>query len=292
METLRKWDEEAISVNKELIPLPLGEIFRHHDAEILPLGVRKGPGTAALRILFPAAQSVEGVGLRTPLTLLPGSRPEFFDFDPFDHYGQASELDDRLLSELSFTVFDTETTGLDLKGGDEIISIGAVRIVNGRLLKEDIFDQLVDPRRPISPESIRIHGISPEMLKGQPSIEQVLPLFHRFTQGTVLVAHNAAFDMQMIQIKEDVTGIRFTNPVLDTLLLSAAIHPAQENHNLETIAQRLGVSIIGRHTALGDAIVTGEIFLKLILLLEQAGVRTLKEAKALSQKTFYARKRY
>ncbi len=226
------------------------------------------------------------------MTLLPGSRPEFFDFDLFHHYGQASELDERPLSEITFTAFDTETTGLDLRGGDEIISIGGVRIVNGRLLREEIFDRLVDPGRPVSPESVRIHGISSEMLKGQPSLQQVLPLFHRFARGTVLVAHNAAFDMQMIKLKESVSGVRFTNPVLDTLLLSAAMHPSQENHNLETVARRLGVSVMGRHTALGDAIVAGEIFLKLMQLLEQAGIRTLKEARALSKKTFYARKRY
>ncbi len=292
MAVLRTWKEEPLHVNGALIPLPLGQIFRYHEAEILPLSETKGPGTAALRILFPEVQRAASTELRMPLTLLPGSRPEFYDFDLFDHYGQASELDDRLLSELSYTVFDTETTGLNLREGDEIISIGAVRIVNGRLLKEDVFDQLVNPGRLVSPESFRIHGISDEMLKGQPPIEQVLPLFHRFAQGTVLVAHNAAFDMQMLRLKEEKTGVRFTAPVLDTLLLSAALHPTQDNHDLETIARRLGVSVIGRHTALGDAIVTGEIFLKLIALLEQIGVRTLKEAMALSQKTFYARKRY
>ncbi|MBW2041320.1 MAG: 3'-5' exonuclease [Deltaproteobacteria bacterium] len=292
METLNQWDAETLSVNNELFLLPLGEVIRHHDAELLPLPGKKDVGIAALRLLFPEAQVVEGKRLRTPLTFGPGSRPEFFDFDLFDHYGQDSDMDDRPLRELPFTVFDTETTGLDLRGGDEIISIGAVRIVNGRLLKEDIFDQLVDPKRSVPPESTRIHGISPEMLKSQPPIEQVLASFHLFAEGTVLVGHNAAFDMKMIQMKETAAGVRFTNPVLDTLLLSAAIHPAQENHHLETIARRLGISIMGRHTALGDAIVTGEIFLKLIALLEQTGIHTLKEARTLSQKTFYARKRY
>ena len=148
--------------------------------------------------------------------------------------------------------FDTETTGLDPQGGDEIISIGAVRIVNNRILHDESFDQLVDPRRPIPQESNRIHGISPEMVAGQPTIAKALQSFSQFTENTILVAHNAAFDMRMLQLKEDISGIRFSNPVLDTMLLSAVVQPGQTNHDMEGIAARLGISIVGRHTALGN----------------------------------------
>ena len=229
--------------------------------------------------------------LRGP-TILPPSRPEFFDFDLFNQPGQTPELDDRPLTELSYTVFDTETTGLNPKGGDEIIAIGALRIVNGRLLLSECFDRLVNPQRPVPWDSTQIHGIQPEMLAGQPTIERIMPLFHEFAEDTTLVAHNAAFDMRMLQIKEALTGIRFVNPVLDTMLLSAVVHPAEENHNLEAIAERLGVNIIGRHTALGDAIATGEIFLKLIPLLNNRGIQTLRQARIASQKTYYARIQY
>ena len=147
----------------------------------------------------------------------------------------------RLLGELTYTVFDTETTGLDPRGGDEIISIGAIRLVNGRLLHTETINQLVDPCRPVPAESIKYHGIDDGMLKGKPTIEKVLPFFHRFAQNTVLVAHNAAFDMRMLQMKEKATGIRFVNPVLDTMHLSAILHPAHNDHTLDTIAKRLGV---------------------------------------------------
>ncbi len=176
--------------------------------------------------------------------------------------------------------------------GDEIISIGALRIVNGRLLREEFFDQLIDPRRPLPPESTAIHGITPDMLEGRPPVASVLPLFHRFAEDTILLAHNAAFDMRMLQVKESETGVRFINPVLDTLLLSAVVHPAQDEHNLEAIARRIGIGVVGRHTALGDAIVTGEMFLKLIPLLAEKGIRTLKEARLASEKTYYARLKY
>ena len=112
------------------------------------------------------------------------------------------------------------------------------------------------------------------------------------TEETILVAHNAAFDMRMLELKESQTGIKFINPVLDTLLLAAVVHPAQENQNLEAIARRLGISIVGRHTALGDALATAEVFLKFIPLLAQQGIHTLKEARVASQKTMYARLKY
>jgi DNA polymerase III subunit epsilon len=167
-----------------------------------------------------------------------------------------------------------------------------VRIVNGRLLKGEVFEQLVNPRRALSRDSAAIHGIGAEALEGQPLIEQVLPLFHRFCEDSVLVAHNAAFDLRFLQLKEASSGVRFAQPVLDTLLLSAAVHPSHADHRLESIAERLGVRVIGRHTALGDALLTGEIFLKLLPLLAQRGVATLGEALDASRETYYARLQY
>ena len=120
----------------------------------------------------------------------------------------------------------------------------------------------------------------------------MLPAFHRFCEDTVLVAHNAAFDMRFLQLKETSSGVRFTQPVLDTLLLSAAVHPNHADHRLEAIAERLGLRLIGRHTALGDALLTGEIFLKLLPLLAARGVATLGEALAASRETYYARLQY
>jgi DNA polymerase-3 subunit epsilon len=117
-------------------------------------------------------------------------------------------------------------------------------------------------------------------------------VFKRFCDKTVLVAHNAAFDMLMLKQKEAASGVRFINPVLDTMHLSAVVHPAQENHGITALAHRLGVSVVGRHTALGDAITTGEIFLKLIPLLAEKGIYTLAEARHASQKTYYARLKY
>jgi len=216
------------------------------------------------------------------------SRPVFYDLELFNKEIQSTDLDKVKLRELTCVVFDTETTGLDPSGGDEIISIGAVRIIDGKLHSEETYDQLVNPKRNIPLVSLKIHEIYPEMLADKPTIETVLPQFYRFTKGSVLIAHNAAFDMKFIQMKEEKTGIRFVNPVLDTLLLSSVCHPNADLHNLEDVAYRLGVNIIGRHTALGDSIVTAEVFLKLIPILEAKGIYTLREALEACSKTSFA----
>jgi DNA polymerase III epsilon subunit family exonuclease len=239
-----------------------------------------------------ADPAFDGGGRPESVAVIPGLRPASHDFDLFDYAGPSREWDDCLLSVSTYTVFDTETTGLYPKVGDEIISIGAVRIVNGRLLREETFDQLVDPQRCHWQRSVRIHGILPESLAGRPTIDRVLPLFHRFAADSILVAHNAAFDMKMLRMKEARAGVKFEHPVLDTLLLSAVVHPAQENHTLEALAERLDVRIVGRHTAMGDVMATAQIFLKLIPLLAEMGIYTFGEARLASQKTCYARFRY
>lgn len=285
-ELLWSWQNQPLA-SADVFSLTLNEVAERHGGEVWCQADRAS-GTAYLRLLLPATQPKP----TWSVTVTQGSRPEYYDFDLFHQPGQKPHLDDRPLLELSYTVFDTETTGLNPSAGDEIISIGAVRLVNGRLLRQEVFDQLINPNRPIPQTSINIHGISPAMLQDQPAIEQVLPQFHRFIEDTVLIAHNAAFDMRMLQLKEARAGVKFANPILDTLLLAAVVHPQQEGYSLEAVAHRLGVNIIGRHTSLGDAIVTGEIFLRLVPLLTEKGIVTLRQARSAAEKTYYARLTY
>ena len=291
IETLRKWEEQLLVFEKEGMSLTLREIIDHHAADFGSYSSKRLMGTSYLRFFLPVVDVTEPEADRS-LTILPESRPEFYDFDLFGNIEQVTKLPDRPLTDLTYTVFDMETTGLNPAEGDEIISIGAFRLVNCRLLRKECFEQLVDPRRSIPWASVKIHGIHPEMLMGQPYIEQALPKFQQFVENTILVAHNAAFDMRFLQLKEALTGVKFANPVLDTLLLSAVVHPSHEHHDLEAISQRLGVRILGRHTALGDASATGEIFLKMIPLLARKGIYTLKEALVAAKKTYYARQKY
>lgn len=220
------------------------------------------------------------------------SRPEYFDFDLFAERETATALLDRPLASLVYCVFDTETTGLKPSEGDEIIQLGAVRVFNGRVLRQESFEQLVDPGRPIPPATIPIHGITPDMVAGRPRIEAVLPAFHRFAQDTVLVAHNAAFDMKFLQLLEARTGLRFEQPVLDTLLLSAVVNPQQDSHRLEALAERFSIPVLGRHTALGDALVTAEVLVRLMPMLQAQGIHTLGQALEASRRTYFARLKY
>jgi len=292
-EALHTWELDPMSVGDETTSLTLRDMLDRHGGEIRYLR-EKAAHRALFRLVLPLASAhVESSGnaAEAPAQEHGGSRPEYYDFNLFDRTVGSIDVDRRLV-ELAYTVFDTETTGLEPTKGDQIIQFGAVRIVNGRLLHQETFDQLVDPRMPLKPDGILIHGITDDMVRGQPTIDTVLPAFHDFCTDTVLVGHNVAFDMRFLQLQEAATGIHFRQPVVDTLLLSAVVHPNQESHKLESIAERLGVNVIGRHTALGDALVAGEVFLKLVGLLADQGIHTLRQALEAAENTYFARIRY
>ena len=288
-ETVMNWEIDPMRIGTEASALTVREVVDRHGGAFW-LERDRASNQAWFRFLLPAAAVQEQLDNAT--FVHHQSRPEYYDFDLFRVSPRSQALDEVPLADLSFTVFDTETTGLNPAEGDEIIQIGALRVLNGKLLKQEVFDQLVDPGREIPPESIPIHGITPEMVQGQPGILEVLPAFHAFVADTVLVAHNAAFDMRFLQLKEQKTGLVFEQPVLDTLLLSAVIHPGQDSHRLEAIAERFNVTVIGRHTALGDAMVTAEVFVRLLPLLAEKGIHTLGQARAAAQRTYFARIKY
>jgi len=287
-ETVMAWESEPMKSAGSASALSVRDVMQRHGGEFW-FERDRARHQAFFRFLLPLAEAAAEPEADPALA---DSRPEYYDFDLFARADSHHALDERRLAELSYTVFDTETTGLQPAAGDEIIQIGAARIVNGRLLRQESFEQLVDPQRSIPAAGIPIHGIRPEMVRGQPTIAEVLPAFHTYARDTVLVAHNAAFDMRFLQLKEEATGLRFDQPVLDTLLLSALLHPNQESHKLEHIAERFGITVVGRHTALGDALVTAEVFQKMIPLLAGMGIHTLGQARAAAQKTWYARLKY
>ena len=283
--TVHEWETAPLSSTGESSDLNLRELMIRNRAEFWHASQPAGGGPC-FRILLRAvaAEPSERDAKR--------GRPVYYDFDLFHRSDPSRALDEAPLSSLSYTVFDTETTGLEPSAGDEIIAIGAVRIVNGRLLPDETFDQLIDPKRPIDSEATKVHGIRTSMLAGQPDIGAVLPAFHRFCEDTVLVGHNAAFDLRFLQVKETASGLRFRHPVLDTLLLSALLHEALNDHRLEAIAQRVGVDVIARHTALGDAFLTARVFLRMLPLLATQGIVTLRQAREASERTYYAKLRY
>ena len=223
--------------------------------------------------------------------MAPGdSRPEYYDFDLFAAGEGSRALDDRVLWVMAYTVFDTETTGIDPAGGDEILSIGATRIVNGRLLRGECFDQLVDPQRSIPEAGIPIDESAGDGARPADDRRGAAG-FHAFASETVLVGHNVAFDMRFLKLKEAASGVRFDQPVLDTSSGRAwCIRASRRTTSKRSRAPgRYGVGPphCGRR-----ALVTAEEFPRGFPRLRQQGILTLGQAREAAQETDYSRLRY
>ena len=253
--------------------------------------VRQIVDTARQRAVEPGAAGRTDTCLRLPLrsperptapkrSERVAPRPELYDFDLFKIPSEAAR--ETPLRKLNLVVFDTETTGLRPNEGDELLSIGAVRVVNGRILTGETFERLINPGRGIPPCATRVHGITAEMVRDKPPAEVVLPQFKSFVGNSVLVAYNAAFDRKFLEQKASQAGVKFDNPVLDALLLSVYLQPDVSDFSLSGHADRLGVEVIARHTALGDAMTTAAIFVKLLDLLNARGIETLGQAAKIS----------
>jgi len=257
--------------------LPLGEAVRKNRGE---LWTRSSDECMEVRLaLLQATAAAETNNNAGSLD----RQPDFYDFDlflPRPVIERADQLQADL-SVLDYVVFDTETTGLRLSEGDRVISISGVRIRRGRIQNADTFHSLVNPGRSIPPESIQFHHIEDHMVADAPSMVKVYPQFVEFVGDSILVAHNAAFDKKCLEMAAAESGLpMIENPILDTLFLSYGIHEGTEGHGLDALAERMGITIEGRHTSLGDARATACVFLGLISLLPGRGVRTLAEAKA------------
>jgi DNA polymerase-3 subunit epsilon len=235
-----------------------------------------GGGPGAPRPAFRGAGLVSGVAAATPSPPV----PELHDLALLEQtLGRAAPASRaRPLLDTTFVVFDTETTGLDPRAGHRILSLAAVRVRGGVVRPGEMFDALIDPRRPVPPESIRFHGITDAMLAGAPAMDEVLPAFLEFAADAVLVGHEVSFDLAFLAVDTARLGLvplAERQLVLDTRLLSRAVHGAGADHNLEAVAARLGVEIRARHSALGDALATAEILVRLLVLLDGRGVTTL-----------------
>jgi DNA polymerase III subunit epsilon len=168
---------------------------------------------------------------------------------------------DALLRRLTICVFDFETTGLDHQL-ERIIEVGAIKIVNGEIVSE--FSSLVNPEMLLLDRITTITGITNEMLVGQPTITQVLPQFLDFINGSLLLAHNADFDMAFLNRACSRQGIDLDWPALCTLKLSRALLPDLERHKLDNLAEHYGQTFEARHRSIGDVKVTAGVFLKML----------------------------
>lgn len=202
------------------------------------------------------------------------ARPLVFDFDLISS-GETKAIADTPLRDLCYVPFDTETTGLSVET-DDIVQIGAVRVLNGRIVEGEVMDTYVNPGRPIPPASTKIHHVSDDHVADAPDIADAGRALHHFARDAVLVAHNAPFDIGLLRRFEVRMDVEWSHPVLDTVLLSAVVFGTTETHTLDALCERLSVTIPEelRHTALGDARATAEALVKLLPLLEGKGFTT------------------
>ncbi len=285
--TLFGWLEEALP-EATAGAITAAQVVELHDSELWSQRHPRREALALLRLPLPASPRQ----WQAPREKLP-PRPEFYDFELASADHEHGPLADRRLDELEFVVFDCETTGLRPSQGDAIVALGAVRVVNGRLLGGESFERLINPGRPIPRSSTRFHGIDDAIIADKPPLEVVLPQFHDFVgEQAVLVAHNAAFDMRFLKLAEQRAGVEFNQPVLDLLLLGVWLHPEESDHTLEGSAARFGIDLgQRRHSALGDSLIGAELLLRLLPMLRSRGIETLGEALAAGEEMLEVRRR-
>jgi len=266
------------SLPDTLAGMTVADVLARHDSEMWSQKHRR-EGYSLLRIPVPDSPGQWEVAAE-PLP----DRPEFYDFSLVDRMKELGEMAGRQLSSLQYVVFDTETTGLRPSDGDEILALAAVRIVNRRILSGERFECLVKPQRPIPASSVPFLNITEDMVRQESPFQEILPQFKSFVGDAVLVAHNGAFDMNFLQLMAVKSGVKFENPILDTLLLSAIVEKDRTDHTLENISRWLEVDVPGSYTTMGDCFVTAQIFLRLLELLEARGITTLGKVIAASEK--------
>lgn len=268
-------------------------LSRHSLADALALA-RAGekPVSAVLHTVWSDALHVTvarigtdgSVLLRFPATEAAAAALEH-DLSLHDRPGPAPSVTSAtLLADLPAVALDTETTGLD-PSSDRVISIGAVRLHGARLYRSETLNMLVNPDRSIPNRTIAVHGISNAMVSDAPSFDRIADRLLDRIGGLALIGHRIDFDVAILRSEMQRCG-RDWRPAasLDVMLLYVGLFPDRPALRLDDIAAALDVPVIGRHSALGDALTTGEIFVRLIDALSAQGVDTLEAAQALQQK--------
>ena len=192
--------------------------------------------------------------------------------------------DETLLEDLSAISLDTETTGLNVRR-DRMLSVAAVPLHGSKIYGAVVFDRLVNPGNRIPPGSTAVHSITDAMVADAPAFRSIADDLAAFCGERVWVGHNIGFDIAILRREAKLADLPWREPVgLDTLRLYAALYPEAPDVELDAVAADLDVDVRGRHTALGDALVTAEVYRRLLPLLGAAGIRTLGEALAFAER--------
>lgn len=216
------------------------------------------------------------------IKLIPGCELYMCDWE-----APISNPDNRDASN-SIVVLDFETTGLNILN-DRIIEIGAVRLENGSITES--FSQLVNPDRALSREVSQLTGIDDSMLKGMPSPAEATAKLLEFIGDSAIAAHNASFDYGILQSELKRMNVKFSCPVVDTLILARSLYPELKSFRLGSLCKHLGVSLKNAHRAVHDAGATAQCLGIMLKTVASDDKNTLFEINEHLKRSSYGRSR-
>ncbi|WP_099363210.1 exonuclease domain-containing protein [Fredinandcohnia onubensis] len=182
------------------------------------------------------------------------------------------------LDELSVVVFDIETTGFYPDQGDEIISLGAIKVEGGAIRENELFYSLVSSKNEVPEKIQELTGITSETLKNAPPLSEVLIQFFEFAKGNPLVAHHANHEktfMHTASWKQFRTP--FKHRIIDTSFLYRLVEPDLRLTRLEDLCEYHQIAVTNRHHALGDAVLTAKLWSLYLQKIQELGFRTLRD---------------
>ena len=202
-------------------------------------------------------------------------------FKKFKYQIETKKLFNRVsLEQSNFSILDTETTGLHVEKGDQIISVASLKVSDLKIDEQNYLDELVNPNMKIPESSTKIHNITDEQVISKPSLLEISEKILKFLKKSVLVGHNINFDINFL--KENSKGSQLANRMkviksIDTIYLTASLFPDLKNYELSNLCEYFNIKTDDqiRHSALGDCIITARLFLHLISIAQTKGIKNI-----------------
>ena len=182
--------------------------------------------------------------------------------------------------DTTYCVLDLETTGLSFRT-EKITEVGIMKVKNGEVIDE--FSCFVNPEKPIPQRVVEVTNITDDMVKDAETIEKVFPKILEFVEDSVLVAHNADFDIGFLKYNAKQLGYSLENTYLDTLRLARELFPDYKKYKLGIIAENLGIKVEVAHRALDDVDTTVKVFNVMLSMLKEKGVKKLEDIDKLEE---------
>lgn len=245
-----KWGQKAIAITDHGVAQSFPDAIHYITGKFGKL-VKKEKGYPTTQEIVDAAPIKVIYGVEGYLTQ---------DVEPFE------EIPD------TYCVFDLETTGFNPKL-EKITEIAVCKVRNGEIIDE--FSTFVNPEKSIPKNVQELTHITDDMVKDAPTIEEILPKFLEFTKDTILVAHNAKFDISFISHFAKELKLEFKPKVMDTLVIARELYTSVENHKLGTLAEFLGITLEGAHRAINDTRATAKVFLRMLKDAKKKGINEL-----------------